>query len=60
VYRAPLFLAQGDHRVIVEGEFQALVIFWSRVLSVPFPRPAAPPTGRPDRALPPPLQDHDQ
>ena len=33
--RSLLFLAQGDHQIRVEGAFQEIAIFYSRVLSVP-------------------------
>ncbi len=35
LYRAPLYLEQGDHHLVVEGEFTSLDIFYSRALSVP-------------------------
>lgn len=34
LYRAPLFLTQGDHQILVEGGFQEVAIFYSRVLAV--------------------------
>ena len=49
LYQAPLFLTQGDHQLVVEGEFDSLAIFYSRVLAVPFPEPDRPPTDRSDR-----------
>ena len=44
VYQAPLFLAQGEHQFAVEGEFESLSIFYSRVLAVPFTRRDRPAT----------------
>jgi hypothetical protein len=34
LYQAPLFLTQGDHQILVEGEFQEVAVFYSRVLAV--------------------------
>lgn len=51
LYHAPLFLAQGDRQVLVEGDFDSLVIIYSRVLTLPLPRLDRPPTGRQDRPL---------
>jgi len=60
LYRAPLLLAQGEHQIVVEGDFQSLAIFYSRALSVPFRRQDGPPIGRPDRTVPSPSQDLDE
>jgi len=35
VYRAPLFLKQGGHQIVVEGTFQELTILYSRALAIP-------------------------
>ncbi len=51
LYRVPLFLAQGEHMLLVEGDFQTLEIFYSRVLSVPSWLHEAEATERPDRAI---------
>jgi len=37
LYRAPRFLEQGDHHIIVEGEFDSLTILYSRALAVSAP-----------------------
>jgi hypothetical protein len=34
-YQASLFLAQGSHEIVVEGTFESLTIFYSRVLAIP-------------------------
>jgi hypothetical protein len=34
LYQAPLFLTQGDHQLLVEGSFESLGIFYSRVLPI--------------------------
>ncbi len=60
VYRAPLFLAQGDHQLVVEGDFESVVILYSRVLAVPVERFETSAKGPPDRTVPSPSQDHDQ
>ncbi len=49
LYQAPLFLAQGEHQVGVEGEFDSLTIFYSRVLAVPSRRYDRRPTDHEDR-----------
>jgi hypothetical protein len=36
LYRAPLFLEQGDHHIVVEGEFGSLAIFYSRASAIQF------------------------
>jgi hypothetical protein len=35
LYQGPQFLTQGDHRLVVEGQFESIAIFYSRVLAVP-------------------------
>ena len=34
LYQRPRFLEQGDHHIVVEGEFDVLTIFYSRALAV--------------------------
>ncbi|MBI3781655.1 MAG: glycosyltransferase family 39 protein [candidate division NC10 bacterium] len=34
LYQAPLFLSQGNHQIAVDGDFQEIAIFYSRVLTV--------------------------
>ncbi len=36
-YQAPLVLKQGAHEIVVDGEFEQIAIFYSRVLAVPIP-----------------------
>ncbi len=49
LYQVPLFLALGEHQVGVEGEFDSLTIFYSRVLAVPSRPYDRPPTDHQDR-----------
>ncbi len=51
LYRAPMFLAQGDHQIVVDGEFRELAIFYSRVLAVSLRRSDRSATDRPDQAV---------
>ncbi len=36
LYRMPLFLEQGDHHIVIEGEFQSLAILYSRASAIQF------------------------
>ena len=47
LYRAPLFLTRGDHRLVVEGDFESLAILYSRALAVPVERSETSAKGRP-------------
>ena len=60
MYQGPLFLAQGEHQVVVEGAFQELAIFYSRALAVPFQGHDRPAKTHPDQNRPRPSQRQDE
>jgi len=51
LYQAPRSLEQGDHHIVVEGEFDSLAILYSRALTIPLGRGNRPATHDPDRPV---------
>jgi hypothetical protein len=59
LYQAPQFLSQGNHEIVVKGDFQEIAVVYSRVLAVPLPTRDRSATGRPHGARGPLLPDDD-
>jgi hypothetical protein len=52
LYRAPVVLSQGAHEIVAEGEFQEIIIIYSRAFYSPLSPRTPSAVDRPDRTSP--------